>query len=72
MNAVTAILVAFIGAGGPLIWLLNRFDRRNTSQHNANMEVLRDIQADVHEIQSDVKVVDQRLSKHIDWHIHKD
>jgi hypothetical protein len=65
MNNLTLVIVALIGAGGPIMWLLSRFDRRNTEQHAANMDVLKDIQ-------KDVKTIDQRLSSHIDWHVHDD
>jgi len=71
MNSLTAIIVAIIGGGGPLMFLMSRFDRRNTEQHNVNMEILKDIRSDVRDVQKDVKSVDQRLSRHIDWHSHE-
>ena len=64
------VIVALVGAGGPIMWFLSRFDHRNTAQHAANMGLLQDIQDDVHDIQKDVKAIDQRLDKHIDWHVH--
>lgn len=57
------IVVAVIG--GPLMWGLARFDRRNTQQHAANMAVL-------HEIGKDVKEVKGELKDHIYWHLGKD
>lgn len=64
MSAVwVPVIVAVIG--GPLMWLLSRFDRRNTQQHNANMKVLT-------RIESKVDKVDERLDSHIDWHINKE
>lgn len=71
MNSLTAIIVAIIGGGGPLMFLMSRFDRRNTEQHNINMEILKDIRSDVRDVQKDVKSVDHRLSRHIDWHSHE-
>ena len=56
------IAVAIVG--GPLMWLLSRFDKRNTEQHGANMKVLE-------RIESKVDRVDERLSDHIDWHLDK-
>jgi hypothetical protein len=50
--------------GGPLMWLLSRFDKRNTEQHGANMKVLE-------RIETKVERVDERLSDHIDWHLDK-
>jgi hypothetical protein len=55
------VVVALIG--GPVMWALHRFDKRNTEQHGANMRVLG-------EIRDDVKTVRRRLDKHIDWHAH--
>jgi len=55
------VVVALIG--GPLMWLLTKFDRRNTSQHAANMEVLE-------RIETKVEKLDDRLDGHIDWHTH--
>jgi hypothetical protein len=56
------IVVALVG--GPLMWLLSRFDKRNTEQHGANMKVLE-------RIETKVERVDERLSDHIDWHLDK-
>lgn len=53
------IVVALIG--GPLMVLLTKFDKRNTAQHGANMEVLQSIEGKVDKI-------DERLEGHIDWH----
>jgi hypothetical protein len=57
------VVVALIG--GPMMWLLSRFDRRNTEQHGANMNVLKNIEVKIDKI-------DDRLDGHIDWHTHKD
>ena len=62
MNNVTLILVALLGGGGPLMWFLTRFDKRNTDQHAANMTLLK-------EIKTDIETIDSRLDKHIDWHL---
>ena len=54
------VIVALIG--GPVMWFLARFDKRNTEQHGANMQVLT-------RIETKVDKVDERLDSHIDWHI---
>lgn len=54
------IVVAVIT--GPLVVLLRRFDKRNTEQHGANMQVLERIEVKVDKI-------DDRLDGHIDWHM---
>lgn len=53
------IVVALIG--GPVMWFLARFDRRNTDQHNRNMEVLERIEQKVDAARDD-------LSDHFKWH----
>ena len=61
MSAIyVPILVALIG--GPVMWLLARFDRRNSDQHSNNMNVLNEIKEDVREVRNDLK-------SHIDWHL---
>jgi hypothetical protein len=55
------VVVALIG--GPMMWLLTRFDRKNTEQHGANMNVLKNIEVKIDKI-------DDRIDGHIDWHAH--
>lgn len=63
MEAVyVPIIVALIT--GPLMWLLYRFDKRNTEQHGRSMDLLKDIHDDVEEVKD-------RLNDHIDWHLHE-
>lgn len=56
------IVVALITS--PLMWLLNRLDKRNSAQHANNMDVLNEIKADVREAKDDIK-------NHIHWHLDK-
>jgi hypothetical protein len=64
MEAVwVPVVVALIG--GPVMWFLTRFDRRNTEQHGENQRVL-------NRIEGKVDRLDGRLDGHIDWHTHKD
>jgi uncharacterized protein YicC (UPF0701 family) len=56
---IAPIVVALVG--GPLMWLLHRFDKRNTEQHGQNLQVL-------NRIESKVDKVDERLDQHIEWH----
>lgn len=61
MEAVwVPLAVALIG--GPVMWFLTRFDRRNTDQHAENQKVL-------NRIESKIEKVDDRLNDHITWHI---
>lgn len=63
MAWLTPVLVAVIG--GPLMWFLTRFDRRNTQQHAENKEVLE-------RIEQKVERVDTRLDEHINWHLDRE
>jgi hypothetical protein len=56
------VLVAVLGAGGPVMWFLTRFDRRNTAQHAESRQTLERIE---HKIDR----VDERLDGHIGWHL---
>ena len=61
MEAVLVpVAVALIG--GPVMWFLHRFDKRNTEQHGANMGVLERIEGKVDRL-------DQRVDDHIEWHV---
>jgi len=60
---IVPIAIAIIG--GPMMWLLHRLDRRNTDQHDQSMKILT-------EVRDDIKIVNRRLIKHIDWHAEKE
>ena len=62
----TAVIVALIG--GPLMWLLSRFDKRNTSQHSKNMEMAATTLAEVRAARSDIAKVERRIDRHLEWH----
>ena len=57
------VLVALIG--GPVMWFLSRFDKRNTEQHAENQQVLT-------RIENKMDRLDGRLDSHIDWHTHNE
>lgn len=77
LAVVVPVLVAFIG--GPIMFMMSRFDRRNSAQHGKSMEVLQGIAADVVEVKADVAELkadqrhlsaDQRdLSQRFRWHL---
>ena len=54
------VVVALIG--GPIMFMLNRFDKRNTEQHAGNMGVL-------HRIEGKVEKLDERFDAHLEWHL---
>lgn len=54
------VAVALIG--GPIMFMLNRFDKRNTKQHEGNMGVL-------DRIEGKVDRLDERFDGHIEWHL---
>jgi hypothetical protein len=68
---VQTLLVAFLGSP-VVIWLLTRFDKKNTEQHANNMKVLQDIHTSVNQVGVDVKEVRKDLYDHIAHHAHKE
>lgn len=67
-------LVPIIGAiiTGPVVVLMRRFDRRNTEQHDRNMEELQRIGRAVESVDGKMDRLDKRLDDHIDWHLDRD
>ena len=72
MDAIwVPIVVAVIG--GPLMWLLARFDRRNTEQHGENMRILKRVEGKVDRLDTKIDRVDERLWTHMtDKDVHSD
>lgn len=60
---ITAIAVAVIG--GPVMWFLHRFDRRNSKQHAQNGEVLDRIETKLDRHDSKLDRLDTKLDNHI-------
>jgi len=63
-----AIVVAVVGAGGPLMWLINRLDKRNTSQHAQSIEVQQQTLAQVRAARKDIMRLEGRVDRHLEWH----
>jgi len=62
---VVAVAVGPALVGGPVMWVLTRFDKRNSEQHRGNMDVL-------DRIEGKVDKLDERVDGHIEWHMKKD
>jgi len=75
MDWLAPVLVALIG--GPTMWMLHRFDRRNSKQHADNGDILsgikdavvenrddlREVKADVRGLKSDHRTLKYELEK---------
>lgn len=61
---IAAIAVAVIG--GPVMWLLHRYDRRNTQQHGHNQQTLDRIETKLDRHDGKLDRLDQRLTDHMD------
>lgn len=62
MEAVyVPILVALIS--GPLMWLLYRFDRRNTEQHGENMKILSRVENKMDRMDGKVDRLDGKVER---------
>jgi hypothetical protein len=73
--SAVAIAVAVISGSGIPLWFLNRFDKRNTEQHSANMDILtearndlREVKHEIRDVKEDVRDVKQNLNDHIKSH----
>lgn len=76
MDAWIPVLVAVFGAGGPLVVLMTRFDRRNTHQHEVNIRAQERTLNEVIAARRDIQRVEQRVDKqterldeHITFHL---
>jgi hypothetical protein len=70
-----AIAVAVISGSGIPLWFLNRFDKRNTEQHSANMDILtearndlKEVKHEIRDVKEDVRDVKHNLNDHIKNH----
>jgi hypothetical protein len=61
--AWSGIMVALIS--GPLMWLLYRLDKNNSSQHNTAVELIKSVKTDIQEIKDMQVWTDLKLTKHI-------
>lgn len=59
---VVPILVALLGA--PLVWLLNRLDRRNTAQHAQSVDILNRLDGKVDDIHGHLGRLNEKLDAH--------
>jgi len=67
---IVPIVVALIG--GPIMWLLRRLERANTSQHDANMQELTRGARSVERVDEKMDRLDQRIDAHLEWHVVND
>lgn len=62
MSAIyVPIIVALIG--GPVMWFLHRFDKRNTAQHGQNMEVLNRVENKMDRVDGKVDRLDVKVDR---------
>jgi hypothetical protein len=62
MNTWLPVIVAVVGAGGPIVALIARLDRKNDKQHGDNAEMLA-------RIENKVDNVGERIAGHLEWHL---
>ena len=55
-------MVALIS--GPLMWLLYRLDKNNSSQHGAAVELIKSVKDDIQEVKDMQIWTDLKLTKH--------
>lgn len=59
---ITALAVALIG--GPVMWLLARLDRRNTTQHGQSIDILERLDGKVDRLDGKVDRLDGKIDTH--------
>lgn len=80
MPAWIQIIIAVVGAGGPVTVLISRIGKINTSQHlraldaqSATLNEVQQARRDLRQVETrlsdDIKRVEDRLDRHIDHHI---
>lgn len=62
MNAWIAVIIAVVGAGGPIVALITRLDRKNDKQHGDNAAMLS-------RIETKIDTVGDRVTDHFEWHL---
>ena len=55
------IMVALIG--GPVMWFLSRFDKRNTEQHGQNMEILEKVDIKIDQMNWKIDRMDGKVDR---------
>jgi peptidoglycan hydrolase CwlO-like protein len=60
-SALVPIIVAVIG--GPIMWFLSRFDRRNTNQHNQNIVILKRVESKVDRLDEKSDHLDAKVGR---------
>lgn len=55
------IVVALIG--GPVMWFLSRFDKRNTEQHGANMRILDKLDIKFDQMNWKIDRIDEKVDR---------
>lgn len=55
------VVVALIG--GPVMWFLSRFDKRNTEQHGQNMQILERVEVKLDRMDGKVDRVDEKVER---------
>lgn len=59
----SAVMVALIS--GPLMWLLYRLDKNNSSQHGAAVDLIKSVKDDIQEVKDMQIWTDSKLTKHV-------
>lgn len=62
------VIVAIVGAGGPLMFLLHRLDQRNSTQHAQSIGVQQQTLAQVKAARQDINRLEKRVDRHLEWH----
>lgn len=65
MDAAWAVVVSAL-ISGPLMWVLYKFDKRNTDQHGKAVDLIKSVKHDIQEVKDMQVWIDTKLDKHIE------
>lgn len=65
MDAAWAVVISAL-ISGPLMWVLYRFEQRNTDQHGKSMDLIKSVKDDIQEVKNMQVWMDSKLDKHIE------
>ncbi len=68
VDAWIPVVVALIGAGGPVTVMITRFDRRNSEQHAEAIKRQERTLAEVTLARGDISRLQRRFDRHLEYH----
>lgn len=65
MDAAWAVVASAL-ISGPLMWVLYKFDKRNTDQHGKAVDLIKSVKQDIKDVKHMQVWMDTKLDRHIE------